>query len=165
MHSHIRAFADALGFHESDGSLIILSCSAEEVQSQLALMHPSSSSLLTQVNAIVCILTLCTIPSPEETLTKLVRDVLEPGGQLLYYEHVLNHRDDVAWWQHFWAPIWQIPTDGCQLNRATDRWISDMRAENGDLNGSMWKEGTTWGKEGDLEDSLFWHQVGRYVKR
>jgi hypothetical protein len=54
------------------------------------------------VNTLITILTLCSVPEPEQTLSALVRHVLEPGGSTLqspFSEHVLNLRNDVAWWQ------------------------------------------------------------------
>ncbi len=44
----------------------------------------------TQVDTIVSILSLCSIPSPTRTLRALVHSVLAPGGQLLFREHVRN---------------------------------------------------------------------------
>ena len=87
MHPHIRARANEAGYHESDGTLLILSCGAEHtstILSSLSLSRGASESA-PPVDTIISVLTLCTIPNPQDTLKTLVRDVLKPGGQLLYY--------------------------------------------------------------------------------
>ena len=91
MHNHIRAKANEAGFHESDGTLIILPFNAEDTQSIL------SSLSQEPVDTILSVLTLCSIPDPQRTISKLIRDLLKPGGQLLYFEQVLNTGPDVAW--------------------------------------------------------------------
>ncbi|KAF9005059.1 S-adenosyl-L-methionine-dependent methyltransferase [Cyathus striatus] len=156
MHDLIRENASKAGFKESDGSLEILPYGAENTSAILSALGGA------QVDTIISILTLCTIPSPESTIKAVVHDLLLPGGQLLYYEHVLSHLPDVAWWQRFWAPIWQIPTDGCRIDRPTHIWIEKMGV---DESNGVWKEGRMWGKENEPEEHLFWHRAGRYVKR
>ncbi|KAF9033623.1 S-adenosyl-L-methionine-dependent methyltransferase [Panaeolus papilionaceus] len=163
MHAQIRARAHEAGFFESDGRLLILDCGAEDVNSILAALDEPS------VDTIVSVLTLCTVPEPEKTISGLVSDVLKPGGQLLYYEHVKNPREDVVWWQRFWTPIWSLAFDGCRLDRPTDKWIMGLRREGGDgsveAEGSMWREWREWGKEGEDPENLFWHSTGKFVKR
>ncbi|KAG5718611.1 Methyltransferase-like protein 7B [Termitomyces sp. T112] len=162
MHPHIRAIASKAGFVESDGSLAILSCGAEDIQTIIS--HLGGKPY--PVDTIVSILTLCSIPAPEQTLNTLVRDVLKPGGKLLFYEHVLSPRQDVAWWQRFWTPVWRIPFDGCRLDRPSHLFAERMMAT--DRNGnrvSMWSSQELWGKDGEPEEHLFWHRVGRFVKR
>ncbi|KAI3608038.1 phospholipid methyltransferase [Moniliophthora roreri] len=164
MHPLIRQKANDAGYTESDGSLIILSCSAEDVTSILKLVDRGSHP----VDTIISILTLCTIPAPEQTMQKLVRDVLRPGGQVLFYEHVLSPRHDVAWWQRFWAPIWEVLFDGCRLDRPSHVWIGGLQdidvGETGNKL-SVWKGGQSWGKPGESAENLWWHQAGRYVKK
>jgi hypothetical protein len=150
MHAEIRKLAGAKGFMESDRSLLIISCGAEDISSVLATLHEPNS-----IDTLISILTLCSIPAPEQTLGALVRYVLKPGGTLLFYEHVLNPRDDVAWWQRFWTPVWKIAFDGCRLDRPTHLWIERM---------GLWSTGESWGKEGEDEENLFWHRAGKYVK-
>ncbi|KAF9005057.1 hypothetical protein BDQ17DRAFT_1353701 [Cyathus striatus] len=156
MHHYIRENASKAGFNTSDGSLLILPYGAEQVSSILSALGGA------QVDTILSIHILCTVPSPEDTINIVVRDLLRPGGQFLYFEHVLSHLPDVAWWQRFWAPIWQIPTDGCRMDRPTHIWIEKMGV--GETVG-VWKEGRVWGKENEPEENLLWHRVGRYVKR
>ena len=167
MHPHIRARANEAGYHESDGTLIILSCGAEHtstILSSLSLSRGASDSA-PPVDTIISVLTLCTIPNPQDALKTLVRDVLKPGGQLLYYEHVLSPRADVAWWQRFWAPLWAILFDGCKMDRPSHLWIAGLKRTREGEEESVWREGNVWGKEGEPEEHLFWHRVGRYVKR
>jgi len=113
MHPHIRTSASAAGFNEEDGTLVILSCGAEDVSTILGVLGTTQPP----VDTIISVLTLCSVPSPERTIRNLVRDVLKPGGQFLFYEHVLSPREDVAWWQRAWAPIWAVLFDGCRLDR------------------------------------------------
>ncbi|KAH6899514.1 S-adenosyl-L-methionine-dependent methyltransferase [Coprinopsis sp. MPI-PUGE-AT-0042] len=123
MHSYIRAEAHLYNFHESDGTLVILSCGAED---SLAILSSLSN---TQVDTIISVLVLCSIPSPAAAIKSLVRDVLKSGGQFLFYEHVLSHREDVAWWQKFWTPLWSRAFDGCCLDRASHLIIQDLKDE------------------------------------
>ncbi|KAG6808784.1 hypothetical protein H0H92_002910 [Tricholoma furcatifolium] len=162
MHPHIRAIANSAGFVESDGSLAILSCGAEDTSTIISQMGGKPYP----VDTIISILTLCSIPSPEQTLHALIRDVLKPGGKLLFYEHVLSPRPDVAWWQRFWTPIWRIPFDGCRLDRPTHQFAERMTTttRNGEMV-SMWDSYELWGKDGEPEEHLFWHRVGCFVKR
>ncbi|KAJ6510550.1 hypothetical protein C8R45DRAFT_858492 [Mycena sanguinolenta] len=155
MHSHIREKAHAAGFTEADGSLLVLSCGAEATASIM------SSVAHTQVDTIVSVLSLCTVPAPKNTLLSLVEDVLAPGGEFLFYEHVLSHRKDVAWWQKFWAPLWIYVFDGCRLDRPTHLWVKELVDDNGK---SMWAEGKYWNSDWP-EEHLFWRQVGRFVKK
>jgi hypothetical protein len=80
MHRHIRASANGAGFTEEDGTLVILSCGAEDVSSILEALGATEPP----VDTIVSVLTLCSVPSPERTIRNLVRDILRPGGQFLH---------------------------------------------------------------------------------
>ena len=162
MHPYIRTSASGAGFNEEDGSLVILSCGAEDVSSILEALGATRPP----VDTIVSILTLCSVPSPKRTIRNLVRDILKPSGQFLFYEHVLSPRGDVAWWQRTWAPIWAIPFDGCRLDRPIHSWIDAVTlVEDNGVETSAWSERMLWGKEGESEENLWWHQVGKFVKR
>lgn len=162
MHPRIRTSANDAGFSEEDGTLTILSCGAEDVLSILEALGATQPP----VDTIVSVLTLCTVPSPERTMRNLVRDVLKPGGQFLFYEHVLSPRQDVAWWQRAWAPIWAISFGGCRIDRPIHYWVDGMTlTEDNGVEMSAWSERRLWGREGESEENLWWHQVGRFVKR
>ncbi|KAG1727873.1 hypothetical protein EDB19DRAFT_173248 [Suillus lakei] len=104
MHAELHRTASAAGYSEDAGTLLILPCGAENIStilSHLSALHPP-------VNTLISVLTLCSIPSPQSTISALATEVLKPGGQMLFYEHVLSERTDVVWWQRFWTPLWGI---------------------------------------------------------
>ena len=150
MHAQIRARAASKGFTEDAGTLLLLPYGAQEtalIASALGGPHAADT--------IVLVLTLCTVPEPEAAINALVKDVLKPGGTLVFYEHVLSHHADVAWWQRFWTPVWSYVSDGCHLDRPSHLWITQMEC---------WKEKKVWGEEGAEEKDLNWRQMGRCVK-
>jgi len=151
MHPKIREIAQAAGFSEADGTLLILPYGAEQIAAIVSALGGPNA-----VDTMVSILTLCSVPSPEESLYALLQQVLKPGGQLLFYEHVQSSLDDVAWWQHFWTPVWKRAFDGCCLDRPTHVMIRKM---------DLWQSGQVWGLDGEPEEHLFWHRVGRFVKK
>jgi SAM-dependent methyltransferase len=162
MHSHIRTSANSAGFREEDGTLVIISCGAQDALSILEALRATQPP----VDTIVSVLTLCSVPSPERAIRNLVRDVLKPGGNFLFYEHVLSHREDVAWWQRAWAPIWAVLFDGCRLDTPSNRLVDGLTLpEDNGVETSAWSERRLWGKDGESEENVFWHQVGKYVKR
>jgi len=153
MHAELRRVTSAAGYSEDAGTLLILSCGAEDISTILSYLpgpHPP-------IDTLISILTICSIPSPQATICALITEVLKPGGQVLFYEHVLSDRKDVAWWQRFWTPLWSIVFGGCRLDCPAHRWIEDV-------GGWVQGEGGVWGKEGEPEEHLFWHRVGRYIK-
>ena len=151
MHPEIRTTAAKKGFTEESGTLLILPYGAEQTSLIVSALGGPHA-----VDTLISIMSLCTIPDPEQTLNALVNEVLKPGGTLLFYEHVLSPRDDVAWWQRFWAPLWVRIMDGCRIDRPTHVWIEKM---------DVWAEGKVWGKADEPEEHLFWHRVGRFVKK
>jgi hypothetical protein len=155
MHPNIRATANAAGFSESAGTLLILPYGAEDISSIVLAMDDGKYQ---SADTLISILTLCSVPSPERTLHALVRDILKPGGRFLFSEHVLSHREDVAWWQRFWTPVWKSFFDGCRLDCPTHLWIERMRGE------GVWKEGEIRGRPDKDEDHLFFHKFGEFVK-
>lgn len=162
MHSKIRILSHAAGFTEDNGTLLILSCGAEDTPTIVSSLSPDNH--VPNVDTLISILTICSIPSPERAIRDLVRDVLKPGGQFLFYEHVLSPKEEVAWWQKFWTPIWKIVLDGCRLDRPTHLWIERMGVAGNVVDGEeVWSEGEVKDVEGE-EDNLFWHQLGRFVK-
>jgi hypothetical protein len=161
MHPQIRALANAAGYSEEDGTLVILACGAADVR---YIQEALGGAYV--VDTIISILTLCTIPAPQRTLQSLVGEVLKPGGQILFYEHVLNPRPDVAWWQHFWAPVWSLFLDGCRIDRPSHVWVDILTVPNAQgKQVSPWSSREVYGKPGEVEEgNMFWHRAGKYVK-
>ncbi|KAG1774148.1 hypothetical protein EV702DRAFT_1200645 [Suillus placidus] len=154
MHPELRRTASAAGYTESAGTLIILPCGAEHITTILSslptpLPHPP-------IDTLISILTICSIPSPQSTISGLITEVLKPGGQVLFCEHCLSDRKDVGWWQWFWTPLWRVVFGGCCLDRPTQRWIEDV-------GGWVGGEGVWEAGEG-TEEHLFWYRAGRFVK-
>ena len=75
------------------------------------------------VDTVVCFLVLCSVAKPEQALAEIYR-VLKPGGQLLFFEHVLSDNVAVQRWQHRLNPFWHRCAGGCQLNRETEAIIA-----------------------------------------
>lgn len=156
MHPRLREMAGAAGYTESDGTLLILSCGAEDTASVLSSVHEP-------VDTIVSVLTLCTVPSPHQTLRALVLDILAPSGSLLFLEHVRRDRADAAWWQKVLTPAWKRVFDGCCLDRPTDVWVKELVDDN---EATPWSEGKIWDPtDWNDSDSLFWLQFGWFVKK
>ncbi|KAF9261146.1 hypothetical protein L218DRAFT_906063 [Marasmius fiardii PR-910] len=159
MHPKIREVAHKAGFFESNGSLTILSHEAQDVTL-------ISEAIGEPVDTLITVLTVCSIPNPRRVLTRLVRELVKPGGQLLFCEHVRHPEDGVAWWQKFYTPVWSIFFDGCRLDQPTDKWIEDMKDfDNYGREICIWSEGKSWPDLSNTEDSIIWHVAGRFVKR
>jgi len=154
MHTHIAQRAQKLGV----GRYIILTQGAEDILGIKAALRQHN---INQVDTIVSVLTFCSIPSPYTTLPTLVKNLLKPGGQMLFYEHVLSPRPDVAYWQRIWSPIWSSFFDGCRLDVPTHTIVASIRNDDGS---DFWKEGSVWSKEDEPDEHLFWHRTGRYVR-
>ncbi|KAF8120284.1 hypothetical protein EV363DRAFT_130196 [Boletus edulis] len=150
MHDAIRRTADAAGFSEPSGTLLILACGAEDTTTIL-----TSLGGYQPVDTLVSVLTLCSVPDPQETIKSLTTEVLKPGGQLLFIEHVRNPLPNVAWWQSFWSPLWGLAFDGCRLDRPSHTWIQKVGG---------WASEELTGTDGEDEEHLFWHRVGKFVK-
>ncbi|KAF8881595.1 hypothetical protein BD779DRAFT_1648469 [Infundibulicybe gibba] len=164
MHPRLRTFANAGGYTESDGSLLILTCGAEDTNTIISALAEGAHS----VDTIISVLTLCGVPRPREAMAGLVREVLKSDGQFLFYEHVLNPRSDVAWWQRFWAPIWQLTFDGCRLDRPTHLWVDEIMVPDGeDGESTAWREKMVCASDNapEPEEDFFLLQAGRFVKR
>jgi ubiquinone/menaquinone biosynthesis C-methylase UbiE len=69
-------------------------------------------------DTVVVTLVLCTVPDPPATLREISR-VLEPGGRLLFLEHVRAGDPDLAKWQDRLERPWRFLGDGCHCNRDT----------------------------------------------
>ena len=70
-------------------------------------------------DAVVCTLTLCSVPSPARALSE-VRRVLKRGGQFVFLEHVLSETDARFAEEQIRATPAQVArADGCHLDRRT----------------------------------------------
>ena len=150
MHDEIRRAAEAAGFSEAAGTFLLLACSAQDTSAILASLgghHP--------VNTLVSVLTLCSVPEPQETIKSLVTEVLRPGGQMLFFEHVRNPQPHIARWQTFWSPLWALAFDGCRLDCPTDKWIHEV---------GCWASEELTGVDDEDEEHLFWHRIGYFIK-
>ncbi|KAH0835647.1 hypothetical protein J3R83DRAFT_9398 [Lanmaoa asiatica] len=150
MHDEIKRAADAAGFSEAAGTLVLLACGAEDTTTIL-----TSLGGYQPVDTIVSVLTLCSVPEPRETIISLVSEVLKPGGQVLFLEHVRNPLPHIARWQTFWSPLWALAFDGCKLDRPTHLWIQQVGG---------WASEEMRGVDNEDKEHLFWHRVGKFVK-
>jgi SAM-dependent methyltransferase len=69
-------------------------------------------------DAAVLSLVLCTVPSPARALAQLAQ-VLKPGGELRFYEHVRSTNPVFALLEDLIAPVWRRAAAGCHPNRDT----------------------------------------------
>lgn len=185
MHARLRARATEAEFSEADGSLLVLPYVAEDTQLACAALaewaakfhipisesKPSNSkdsdSPAHIIDTLVSILTLCSVPNPSASLHALVSHTLKPGGQFLFYEHVRSPDARVARLQDILRPVWAVAFGGCRLGvegvKAVREAGNDVGLASGDESG--WESLDVWPKLGESEQSLFYHQIGRAVKR
>ncbi len=71
----------------------------------------------------VASLVLCSVPDQAAALAEM-RRVLKPGGQLLFYEHVVADDPKLARVQRRMNPVWTRLAGGCTLHRDTAAAIS-----------------------------------------
>jgi len=69
-------------------------------------------------DTVVFTLVLCTVPDPKAALAEVAR-VLNPGGRLLFVEHVRAADPGLARWQDRFERPWRFFADGCHCNRDT----------------------------------------------
>ena len=82
------------------------------------------------IDAVVCSLVLCSVPSPDRALTE-VRRVLRRGGQLRFFEHVAANAVGARRLQRWLDPFWSIFLGGCMLTRETEKEIRNCGFEVG----------------------------------
>jgi SAM-dependent methyltransferase len=148
MHETLVTKAMKAGF--SPERIQIIGCGAEDTA---AIMKALDGE---QVDTIISILSLCGIPDAEGSLERMVRDILTPGGKLLFYEHVqCDLSPALTWWQTLWSPLWQAVV-GCRLDKPTHLYVERL---------DLWEQREVWGKLPTEEPNLWWHRVGCYVKK
>jgi hypothetical protein len=176
MHDRIRKAANKEGYSEEDGSLLVIPYGAEQTErireelkahyTKFRATLASSDALIKlangQATTIVAILSFCSVPNPQQSITSLVSHVLAPGGTLFFYEHVMSPIPSVARLQRLLGKIWIVFFDGCVLGQDTVRMVREA----GDSCGG-WESMnmTAVGDEGADVDSLFPHVVGTCVKK
>ena len=94
MHPRIIQSATAAGFDPTKGELVILSCGAEDTRQIIKDLEAIEPGL--RVDTVLCVLTLCSVPNGEESVKALVKNVMAPGGQWLFFEHVGSHIPQVS---------------------------------------------------------------------
>ena len=76
------------------------------------------------VDAGVASLVLCSVGDQPAALAEL-RRVIQPGGELRFYEHVIARNPSWARWQRRIDPLWTRVGGGCHLTRDTEQAIRD----------------------------------------
>ena len=74
------------------------------------------------MDAVICSLVLCSVPSLEGALTQVQR-VLRRGGQLRFFEHVAATTAGKSRLQRWIDPFWSKVVGGCTLTRDTETEI------------------------------------------
>ena len=67
-------------------------------------------------DCVVTTLVLCMVRDADAVVRE-ARRVLKPGGEFLFYEHVVSPRPRGQRWQHKLNPMWKCFTTGCNLDR------------------------------------------------
>ena len=187
MHEHIIKTAHEAGFREEDGTFLIIPFPLENTNDICAMLtlwsqkfasspilvdrkkNGSDQASQTQViDTIVCILTLCSVPSPTVALKNIIQHVLRPCGQFLFYEHVRSPSRSIAYIQDIVAPIWRVFFDGCIIGQDSIKVIQDAgMVTNGNTKSeeSLWADIKIWEKEDEDPNSLFYHQLGQCLRK
>ena len=111
--------------------------SVEVVEAPAEQLPFDDSSFETVVSTLV----LCTVENPSGAIAE-ARRVLQPGGALLFIEHVRSHRPGLARWQDRLERPWGWVAGGCHPNRPTDQLLADAglwidRLDRGTLKGGL----------------------------
>ena len=69
-------------------------------------------------DAVVSTLVLCSVENPQQSLAEIKR-VLRPGGQLVFWEHVIADKPNRLKWQKRVEPVWKRVFGNCHLCRDT----------------------------------------------
>ncbi|KAH7345671.1 hypothetical protein B0J17DRAFT_640745 [Rhizoctonia solani] len=151
MHDQIYKMANKCGFSAERGEVIVLGCGAEDLGKIKEAVVKTGKA-----DTVISILTLCSIKDAGKVMGRLLDEVLRPGGEVLWLEHVKSPVAKVSFWQKVFSPIWGLTFDGCRMCQDTVRIL---------LTATKWSETYMWDIPGeDQEDSLLFHQIGRFVK-
>jgi ubiquinone/menaquinone biosynthesis C-methylase UbiE len=83
-------------------------------------------------NAVIASMVFCTIPDVERALKEINR-VLQPNGELRFFEHVRSDGSHGRYQDRF-TPIWKRIAGGCHLNRRTGKTLAASPLELNELN-------------------------------
>ncbi|CAP79227.1 Pc06g02340 [Penicillium rubens Wisconsin 54-1255] len=112
------------------------------------------------VDTVVCILSLCTIPTPRDIISDLYSLMKPAGGQLLFLEHVDSEHSLTRTVQNWYTSlIWPYVTGGCELNRDTAKWCVEVMRNGNETPSSMEVHNIAGGWW-----NVFPHVSGRLVK-
>ncbi|CAE6460740.1 unnamed protein product [Rhizoctonia solani] len=151
MHKEIYKMAEKCGFSVEKGEVVVLGCGAEDLEEIREAVGETGKA-----DTIVSILSFCSVRNARTVVGKLLNEVLGPGGELLWCEHVKSPLAKVRLWQTILSPIWGLAFDGCRMGPDTVEIL---------LTGTKWSETNIWDIPGECkEDNLLFHQLGRFVK-
>ena len=103
--------------HKLNKDINIISAEGESIP------FPDSS-----FDTVITTLTLCMVKNMEQVMSEIHR-VLKPGGQFLFYEHVVDKRPTHKFFQVLLNPLWKYLTTGCHLTRDTEKVIRSTEFE------------------------------------
>jgi ubiquinone/menaquinone biosynthesis C-methylase UbiE len=82
-------------------------------------------------DGVSCLLVLCSVPAPQETINGLYK-LLKPGGRFTFCEHVVATTPFASFLQkmyHFFG--WNTLIGGCHMTRDTVKWLLDAAKDDG----------------------------------
>ncbi|CAE6427208.1 unnamed protein product [Rhizoctonia solani] len=151
MHTQIYKMAESCGFSTEKGEVVVLGCEAKDVETIREAVGETGKA-----DTVVSILTLCSVKDTRKVVGKLFDEVLRPGGEVLWIEHVKSPRAKVSFWQTFFSPIWGLAFDGCRMCQDTVGML---------LIATKWRETSIWDVPRETQgETLLFHQMGRFVK-
>jgi ubiquinone/menaquinone biosynthesis C-methylase UbiE len=135
LHKSLAEKAEEAGL---GGKYHILTCGAES-ESLLPALHKAGllkdatvgESGAPIFDGISCLLVLCSVPEPRETINGLYK-LLKPGGRFTFCEHVVATTPFANFLQkmyHFFG--WRTLIGGCNMTRDTGNWLIDAAKEDG----------------------------------
>ncbi|KIW05642.1 hypothetical protein, variant [Verruconis gallopava] len=139
LHKSLAMRAEEAGL---GGKYHILTCGAEseslipELQKAGLLKEAAIGASGTPIfDGVCCLLVLCTVPFPVETIDGLYK-LLKPGGRFTFCEHVVATTPVAKFLQKFYHFFgWKTLIGGCNMTRDTGKWLVDAARGDGG-----WKE-------------------------